>query len=300
VSFPTARAARVAGQLLDGAPRRPLLAGLTALTGAAVLVDLRTDGEGWPFAAVAPAIDPTWRTVESELLLAAVACLAVAVLRVTGRPRSRGATAVVAGVVAVATGLTVLSLWSELSGRAPWWGEPEPSAVIVATLPFVAATVLGAGVAAVAATARMGAIAVGLAAVPLLALSTVPMVAGADVLYRRSSDAEALTAFLEPGVRFEATLTSPGRSGLGHERAAAVVVTGGRADGGPAGLYDDGAGSASGDFWSAEVDWESAVPAFLLALYLLSVLSVTAAATGPGPTSRPDKRISVPPPPRAA
>jgi hypothetical protein len=213
------------------APQRSnaLMPGLSALTGTAVLVELRSPAPGWPLSMAAGAPNTAWAVAEGALTLCAAGALAAAVLSSAGRPRSRRAWVGVAGVGVVAAALAVLPLADLVLDRPSWLAPVNPFQVTVLLAPMIGVTVLAALAATAATAARLRAAGAGLAVLAAVALIGVAERAADARFYRMEPDDDGV--FLSPGLLLPADGASLNAgvmvdSGFATERPAVAVLTG--------------------------------------------------------------------------
>jgi hypothetical protein len=257
------------------APERSgtLVPGLFALTGTAVLVDLRAPVPGWPLSMAYGAPNTAWAVAEGALTLCAAGALAAAVLTTAGRPRSRWAWVAVSGVGVVVAALAVLPL-ADLIDRPSWLAPANPWHVAVLVAPMICVTVLAALAAAAAAAARLRAGA-GLAVLAAVALVGVAERVADARFYRMEPDHDV---FLSPGLllpadgaRLDAGLAFD--HGFAAERPAVAVLTGTRG----AGLDGDAPRLWPPEVWTLGSSWSHALPAIMAALCLIGITAAVAA-----------------------
>jgi hypothetical protein len=269
------------------APERSnaLMAGLFALTGTAVLVDLRSPTPGWPLSMASGAPDTAWAVAEGALTLCAAGAIAAAVLAGTGRPRSRRAWVAVSGVGVVVAALAVQPLARLVLDRPSWLPPVRPAEVAVLVAPLIGLTVLAAVAATAATVARLRASGAGLAVLAAVALVGVAERATDARFYRMARD----DVFLSPGILVpaDATILQPGLRwdpvGVGERPAVTVLVgtSGAGPDGDVPRLWPPEA-------WTLGSSWSHAVPAITAALWLIGIAAVvTAVPPGrrPGPAA---------------
>jgi hypothetical protein len=265
----------------DRRPRRPLVAGLVALTLAAFVVDGWHGGYGWPVGL--PDLDGWVGVVAGLALAAAGALLALAMLGAVGLPRRKRhvvAVVVAGGLAAVAAvGLILLGLQS-------WRPAPGP-ALMTALLPLVAALVL----VPVAAAANWvgGRRWIGVALVPMVVALAAgvlgafensgfraggAMFAADDVVTMQFAIVEA-APYREPGSaeefaeRLAGALQDDGYQILSAEKYEAHDVA----------LAYPPTWSAA---WDGEIDWAQPLPALTALVFLLGLIPLVRADEADG------------------
>jgi len=257
--------------------RSPLLPGLFALTGTAVLVDLRAPVPGWPLSMAYGAPNTAWAVVEGAVTLCAAGALAAAALKTAGRPRSLRIQVALSVVGVVVAALAVLPLAALVVDRPSWVAPANALDVAVLVAPMICVTVLAALAATAVTAARLWATGAGLALLAAVALAGVAERA-ADARFYRMMEPDG-DAFLAPGLLLPADGASL-HAGLAFDGFAtarpAVAVLIGTPD---AGLDGDAPRLWPPEAWTLGSSWSHALPAIVAALCLIGI---AAAAVPPG------------------